>query len=135
LQNLGSCCESVVFVDESAESGAALDLAGEWWIGGDGWVRREQRERSVRALAVVVGRVDAEGPLEVTAAQDQQPVEALGSDGADETLGVGVCLWRPDRRVDDLDAFAAEDLVEGGGELAVAVVDQEAHALEDVAEA
>jgi hypothetical protein len=59
--------------------------------------RWEQRECSMRGLAVVVGRVDAEGPLEVAAAKDQQPVEALGSDGANETLGAGVCLWRPDR--------------------------------------
>jgi hypothetical protein len=32
--------------------------------------------------------------------------------------------------VDHSDAFAAKDLVEGGAELAVAVVDQEAHPLE-----
>jgi len=30
FQNFGSCRDSVVFVDESAESGVALDLAGEW---------------------------------------------------------------------------------------------------------
>jgi hypothetical protein len=115
--------DSVVFVDESAEPGMALDLAGVSWIGGDRWVGRVQRESSVRSLVVVVGRVDAEDPYEVAAAEDQQPVETLGADSAHETLGVGVCLWRPDRRLDDLDAFAAEDLVEGGGELAVAVVD------------
>ena len=39
---------------------------------------------------VVVGRVDAEHPLEVAAAEDKDPVEALGADGADEPLGVGV---------------------------------------------
>jgi hypothetical protein len=39
------------------------------------------------------------------------------------------------RRVDDLDAFAAEHLVEGGGELAVAIVDQETHPLDNVGEA
>jgi len=37
--------------------------------------------------------------------------------------------------VDHLDAFAAEDLIEGGGELAVAVVDQTPHSLEDAREA
>jgi hypothetical protein len=37
--------------------------------------------------------------------------------------------------VDDVDAFAAEDLVEGGAELAVAVVDQEVHPLEQAGEA
>src|ERR687888_475641 len=50
-------------------------------------------------------------------ADDQQPIEAFGADGADEALGVGVRLWCADRRVDHLDAFAAEDLVEGSREL------------------
>jgi hypothetical protein len=73
------------------------------------------------ALAVVVGRVDVEDVFEVAAAEDQQPVETLGSDGADEAFGVGVCLWRADRCSDDPDPFAAEDLVEGAAELAVAM--------------
>jgi hypothetical protein len=37
--------------------------------------------------------------------------------------------------MDDLDALAAEQLVEGSGELAVAIVDQETHPLENVGEA
>jgi hypothetical protein len=37
--------------------------------------------------------------------------------------------------VDHLDPFAAEDLVEGRGELAVAVVDQESRPLEQAGEA
>lgn len=37
--------------------------------------------------------------------------------------------------VDHVDAFAAEDIVEGGAELAVAVVDQEVHPLEQAGEA
>jgi hypothetical protein len=37
--------------------------------------------------------------------------------------------------VDDLDSFAAEQLVECGGELAVAVVDREAHPFENGGEA
>src|SRR6266487_2747102 len=79
--------------------------------------------------------VDAQHALEMAAIQDQQPVETLGADGADEPLGVGVCLWCSDRRVDHLDALAPEDLVEGGGELAVVVVDQEAHPLEHAGKA
>jgi hypothetical protein len=62
----------------------------------------------------------------MSAADDQQPVETLGADGADEALGLGVCSWRTDRRLDDIDAFAAEDLVKRGTELAVPVMDQEA---------
>ena len=66
------------------------------------------------AFAVVVGCVGAEDVFEVMAADDQQPVETLGADRADEALGVGVCLRRADRCLDNLDPFAAEDLVEGG---------------------
>ena len=71
----------------------------------------------------------------MAATDDQDPVEAFRSDGADEPFRVRVRLRRSHRRVDDVDSFAAEDLVEGGGELAVAIVDQEAHPLEQAREA
>jgi hypothetical protein len=70
--------------------------------------------------------VNAQDLFEVATAEDQQVVETLLSDGADEALGVGVRLRRADRCVDDADAFAAEYVVEGSGELPVAVVDQRA---------
>jgi hypothetical protein len=81
-------------VDESAELVAALDLAGGSWTGRVGGIGRQERESAVWTLAVVMGGVGAEHVLEVAAAEDQYPVEALGADGADEALGVGVCLWR-----------------------------------------
>jgi hypothetical protein len=62
----------------------------------------------------------------VAAVDDQQPVEALGTDRADETLRERVRLRRSHRRLDDLDALAGEDNVEVACELAVAVTDQEA---------
>src|ERR687888_1668082 len=71
----------------------------------------------------------------MSATDDQQPVKTLGADGADEALGVGVRLRCLDRRVDHRDGFAAEDLVEGGGELTVAVVDQKPRPLEQAGEA
>src|SRR6266516_1433898 len=89
----------------------------------------------MRTLAVVVRRVDAQHRLEVAATEDEQPVETLGADGADEALGIGIRLRCADRRVDHLDRFAAEDVVEEGAELAVAVVDEEAHPLEQTGEA
>src|SRR4029079_16061085 len=73
--------------------------------------------------------------FEVAAAEDQQPVETLASDGANEALGVGVRLRRTKRCSNDRDRFALEHVVEGDAELAVAVVDQEAHSFEDTAEA
>ena len=79
----------------------------------------------MRPVRVVVVDIDPKHSLELPAVHDQQPVEALGTDGADETLGDRVCLRRSHRRLDDLDPLAAEDRVELAGELAVAVADQE----------
>lgn len=86
-------------------------------------------------LRVVVGDVRAEHVLEVATADDQQPVETLCAYRTHEALRVGVRLWCPDRRVDHLDRFAAEDLVERHEELVVAVVDQEPCPLEHTGEA
>jgi hypothetical protein len=44
----------------------------------------------VRPFAVVIVDVGAQDVFEVATAEDQQPVETLGSDGADEALGVGI---------------------------------------------
>src|SRR5262249_38053411 len=70
----------------------------------------------------------AEHTLEVPSVEDQKPVETFSAGGADEALGDRVRLWSAHRRLDDLDAFACEDGIEGAGELAVAVADQEAKA-------
>jgi hypothetical protein len=51
----------------------------------------------MRALAVVVLDVDAQDTFEVSAADDQEPVETFRSDRADEPLGVGVRLRRSHR--------------------------------------
>jgi hypothetical protein len=69
--------------------------------------------------------VDAQNALELSAACDQEPVEAVAADGADPAFGERVCLRRAKRGADDLHALAAEDHVEVAAELAVAVVDQE----------
>src|SRR5207248_2306600 len=79
-------------------------------------------------VLVVVQGVGREDVLEVAAADDQEPVEALASDAADPALGVCPRLWRPHRRLDYTDAFGAEDLVELAGELTVAVTDEVARA-------
>ena len=79
----------------------------------------------MRAFSVVVLDVGAQDVFEVAAADDQERVETLVADGADESLRVGVRLGCLHRRLDYCDSFAAEHLVERGGELAVAIVDQE----------
>jgi hypothetical protein len=115
-------------VDEAAESVAAVNAAG---VAIDqpeplSRVRRGEVTRPVRSMAVVVVGVDAEHALEVAAVHDQEPVETLSADGADEALGDCVRSWGSHRRLDDADGFAGENSVEVAGELAVAVADQEA---------
>jgi hypothetical protein len=74
---------------------------------------------------VVVAAVDAKHVLEMAAAEDEDPVEAVGTNCAHPTLGEGVCVRRLDRRADHFDAFRSKDLVEGAAELAVAIMDEE----------
>ena len=83
----------------------------------------------MRPAPVVVPAVDAEHVLEMSSAEDQDPVEAVGADRADPAFGVGVRVRRLDRCADHLDGLGAEDLVEGVAELGVAVVDQEPEGL------
>jgi hypothetical protein len=76
-------------------------------------------------MLVVVADVGREDSFEVSAVDDQEPVEALAADGADPPFDVGVRARRPNRGADCPDPLATEHLVEGCSELAVAVVDQE----------
>jgi hypothetical protein len=48
-------------------------------------------------MGVVVIDVDAEDTLELRAAADQEPVEAVAADGADPAFGERVCLWCAER--------------------------------------
>ena len=79
----------------------------------------------MRPVLVVMAAVDAQHALEMTAAEDQDPVEAVGADRAHPALGIGVRVWRLDRRVDHSDAFGPEDFIEVVAELRVTVVDEE----------
>ena len=89
----------------------------------------------MRPVRVVVLGVDAQHPFEMTAADDQQPVEALPPQAPDPALGVRPRPRRPHRRLDDTDAVGTEHLVEVARELAISVADQVAHAHALVVEA
>ena len=91
-----------------------------------GWTRWFEPKRSVWAMLVVVLDIDPEDLVQVTTANDQEPVEALGADGTDPPLGVGVGVRRLDRRDDHLGALGAEHLVEPATELGVAVAEHKA---------
>ena len=70
-------------------------------------------------VLVVVAAVDAEYVCKVAAADDEDPVEAVGANRAHPALGEGVRVRGLDRCADHLDAFGPEDLVEGAAELRV----------------
>ena len=99
-----------VVVDAAAGPVASAYRAG--WRGRDGPCWRAgcggcEAERAVRPMAVLVLSELAQHAVQVTAVGDQQPVEALPSDAADESLSDRVCLRRPDRRADHTDALGA----------------------------
>ena len=80
----------LVFVDESAEQVAATDMieldhvGRNSLLGGRRLVERwPLREGAVWPVRVVVPRVGLEDLMEVTASEDQQPVEAFAADAAD----------------------------------------------------
>jgi hypothetical protein len=116
-------------VEESAEQvastyGALIILAEDGQPGGRIWWL--QPERSVGTVAVVMLDVDPKDLLEVAAAHDQQPVQALGTDSAHPALRVGVGLGRPDWGHQDFGVLRPEHVVEAAGELRVVVAEQEA---------
>src|SRR5438034_9648075 len=88
-------------------SGEAADKAQSplwcWWC---------QTESSMRPMAVVMVDIDAQHLLELSPADDQDPVEAVPADGADPAFGERVRLRGPERCAADPDALAAEGLGE-----------------------
>jgi hypothetical protein len=71
---------------------------------------------------------------EVARSGDQDVVEAFPSQGADPPFRDRVRSRCPDRGANDADVSACEYRIEGGGELAVAVADQELKTFGVVAE-
>ena len=94
-------CSSSVLVHESVEQVAPVDL-GRRILASEGrfdsWIRRLQPERPVWAMGVVVLDVDPQHLLEVAAADNQQPVQALGADRPDPAFRMGVGVGRLHRR-------------------------------------
>ena len=98
------------------------------------WVRRkaarkrptpDHRERDLAAQPILLLDVLLKHYCEVARSGDQQVVEAFAPQGADEALYDRVRSRCPDRGADGTDVGASEHRVEGGGELAVPVADQE----------
>jgi hypothetical protein len=76
-------------------------------------------------LLVVVAGVLPGDSFEVPFIQDEQPVEAFGTNGPHPTLRVGIGPRRSDACLDHPDALGAKHLVEGRRELGVPIPDPE----------
>ena len=85
-------------------------------------------------MPVVVLNVLAQYDVEVAWSGDQEVVEAFPAEGADEAFRDGVRTGCPDWGADDADAGADKDGVERGGELGIAVPDEEPEARASVVE-
>jgi hypothetical protein len=86
---------------------------------------RLKPESAMRPRLVVVPDVSPKDAVEVSSAEDEGPVQALGSDRPHPSFAGGVGVRGPDRGEDDAHALGPEHLVEGAGEFGVPVVDQE----------
>jgi hypothetical protein len=79
---------------------------------------------TVRPGGVVVLKVLGQHPAQVVLIDDQQPVEELAAQAADDPFADGVRPGRLRRAGENLDALGGEHGAEGAGELARAVPDQ-----------
>jgi hypothetical protein len=76
----------------------------------------------------------AQYDVEMAWSDDQEVVEAFPSQGADEPFRDRIRAGCPDRGADDPHVSTGEDGVEGRGELAVPVADQEPEPVGSIAE-
>jgi hypothetical protein len=74
---------------------------------------------------VVVGAVGGKYGPQVPLAEDQDAVGEFGSDGQDESFGKSLRSRTPRRDLHGFDASASQDGIDGGGELAGAVSNEE----------
>jgi len=123
LTRLGS---SPVLVDQSAKNSMPSDRGIKIDDGRGTVAGRALVEALVRPMVVEMALVVVKDGASVSFVVDQEPVGALRTDTADDSLGIAIRLRNPGRDLDHVEAFGGEDSVEGVGELGVAVADQKA---------
>ena len=82
-------------------------------------------QSAVWSVIVVVAFELVQYERGVSSVEDQESVEEFAADRRDEALGDRVRSRCPHRRLDDLDVGGGEDGGQGGGELAVAIAEEE----------
>ena len=116
-------CRRTAFV-----SGSVVSRLGEWSEGSG------LSEGAVWPVIVVVAFELVQHRCGMPLVDDQEAVEEFAADRPDEALGDRVRPRCPHRRLDDPHIDGGEDGVEGGGELAVSVSDEEPEAAVGVIE-
>ena len=99
-----------------------------WLRSATGWVGW------LRPSTVVVPNVFHKHDAQVLLVEEQHAVGEFGSEGSDEPFGEAVRRRTPRRNLDHLDAHIGEDGIEGCGELASPVADQEPELGEAIAQ-
>ena len=112
--SLMSPSQRVDFIDSDRFVGQVGSATGGWPL----------VERAVRPVGVVVLAVVDDEALELALVPDDDAVEEFAADCSDPAFCDGVGHWAADGGLEDLEAFGAEDLVEGVDELAASVADQ-----------
>ena len=103
---------------------ASLDDPVEFWLLDWPPMGRTLVERQVSACPVVVREVTSQGTAEVPFAEDDDVIQTLAPDGADEALREGVLPGAVRRRQDFTDAHALEAPPEHVTEDRVAVAEE-----------
>jgi len=128
-------CDLLIFVEKASEPVESADASRVIWP--LFWERARGSglgQGAVRAVMVEVVFVFGQHCSCVALVDDEDPVEEFSADAADEPLGDRVGSWGSNWRFDHLASGGSEDRIEAGGELAVAVPDEEAEVLHGVVE-
>src|SRR5262245_38731310 len=80
-------------------------------------------------MAVVMIDEYRERALKVTGVEDQQPIEALGTNSAHESFRDPIRLRRVNRRAHDTNARGLKHFIEASREFAIAISNQQANRL------
>jgi len=118
---------SVVLVDDPIQHVTTADVAERPGSRGHcaGPCGHLESKTAVRPMLIVKSDVVAKDGFEMVATENERPVEALFTYGPYPPLRDRVRLRRTHRCLYHLDTFGSEHLVEAGGELRIAVRDEE----------
>src|SRR4029453_855011 len=126
-------CDLRILMDQPTESISSDDgpsrqddsgfARPEWWHLSQG---------TMRTVNVVVIGVLSQHRLQLSASEDEHPVQHLPPNGPDPSLRVGIRPWRPHRRAQHLDPFSGKHCIEPRGELRIPIADQEPEAADTI---